>query len=128
MMNQWIPFGQGTYAVDQAFIVTPAFKAVALLQTVVDVHEGPRGVRSLVGRGKAANALVVDLLEDHDRLDVLLNFGAPFTFWLQSPDIQAGKVFAPGVAATIQFTPQNPWQVLSAAEWQNIIARIERID
>jgi len=126
-MDNWIPFGQGTYAVDRAYIFAPDFKALALAQPHIDVHEGQGGRRSLVGRGKAANALLVELLEDHDHLDIVLDLGPPFTFWLKSPDIQAGKVFTPGVVATIQFVPQGPWQVLSADAFQDLLGRLRRI-
>jgi len=127
-MENWIPFGQGTYAVDRAYIVCPDFRAMALAQATLDVHEGQGGRRSLVGRGKAQNALLVELLEDHDQLDIVLDMGHPFTFLLKAADIQAGKVFAPGVAAMLQFVPQTPWQILSAEAFQALMDRLRRID
>lgn len=127
-MENWIPFGQGTYAVERAYVVSPDLKALSLAQTILDVHEGQGGRRSLVGRGKAQNALLVELLEDHDQLDIALDLGPPFTFLLKAPDIQAGKVFAPGVAAMLQFVPQAPWQVLSAEAFQALMDRLRFID
>ena len=45
------------------------------------------------GRGFVHNLLLVELLEDHDDLDMLLDFGAEYKYRLKAPTITSGKVF-----------------------------------
>lgn len=128
MPADWIPFEEGEYWVEQAYIVAAGGSAIALEQPYVEVAKNPAGQRGLVGRGLVLNLLVVELLEDSDELDILLDLGGDFKYRLAQPRISAGKVFAADTKSSIQFTPIEPWQPLSIEEFQVQMAAIRRID
>ncbi|MGD1972381.1 MAG: hypothetical protein PVF24_12270, partial [Desulfobacterales bacterium] len=71
-MADWIPFVEGEYAVEQAFIMAPDNRAVEVEDAVIEVYAGPQGQRYLKGSGRVQNILLVELLEDADDLDLLL--------------------------------------------------------
>jgi hypothetical protein len=124
-MENWIPFAEGEYLVDQALLVTAGCKAVRLEDVVVEVYSDRSGQRHLKGRGRVRNVLMVELLDDSDNLDLLLDFGEEFKYRLQEPILQGGKVFAPDIKSVLQFTPQNPWQHIPPAEFENLLARLQ---
>ena len=66
MPTDWIPFEEGEYWVEQAYIVAPDGGAVALEKPYIEIAKGPLGKRHLVGKGLVLNLLVVELLEDND--------------------------------------------------------------
>ena len=74
------------------------------------------------------NILVVELLEDTGSLDILLDLGGEFTFLLEMPDIQAGKVFSPGIKSTLRFSPIGPWKQLSRKQFNRWLERLILID
>ena len=124
-MENWIPFAEGEYLVDQALLVTAGRKAVRLEDVIVEVYSDRRGQRYLKGRGRVRNVLMVELLDDSDNLDLLLDFGEEFKYRLKEPILQGGKVFAPDVKSVLQFTPQNPWQQIPPAEFENLLSRLQ---
>ena len=128
MPTDWIPFEEGAYWVDQAYIVAAGGNAVALEQPYIEVVQNPSGQRSLIGRGLVFNLLVVELLEDSDELDVLLDMGGDFKYRLRQPQINAGKVFAADTKSSLQFTPVEPWQPLDREAFQGQVAALNRID
>ncbi len=128
MPTNWIPFDEGEYWVEQAYIVAPGGEAVALEQPYIEVAQNPSGQRSLMGRGLVLNLLVVELLEDSDELDILLDLGGDFKYRLAQPRISAGKVFAADTKSSLQFAPIEPWQPLSRQEFQIQMATLKRID
>ncbi|MBL0714391.1 MAG: hypothetical protein JJV98_11885 [Desulfosarcina sp.] len=128
MPTDWIPFEEGEYWVEQAFIVAPDGAAVALEQPFVEIAKTPLGKRHLIGKGLVFNLLVVELLEDSDELDILLDLGGDYKYRLQQPSISAGKVFAADTKSTLLFSPVEPWQPLSVAEFEKQVAAINRID
>jgi hypothetical protein len=83
-----------------------------------------RGGRRLQGRGRARNALLVQLLEENDDLDLLLDLGGEFKYRLKQPKIQGGKVFTPGVKSFIQFLPRQPWEPLSEPDFTVLMSRV----
>jgi hypothetical protein len=124
-MENWIPFAEGEYLVDEALLVTADRKAVRLEEVIVEVDSDRRGQRYLKGRGRVRNVLMVELLDDSDNLDLLLDFGQEFKYRLKDPILQGGKVFAPDVKSVLQFTPQNPWQQIPPAEFENLLSRLQ---
>jgi hypothetical protein len=124
-MENWIPFAEGEYLVDEALLVTADRKAVRLEEVIVEVYSDRRGQRYLKGRGRVRNVLMVELLDDSDNLDLLLDFGQEFKYRLKDPILQGGKVFAPDVKSVLQFTPQNPWQQIPPAEFENLLSRLQ---
>lgn len=128
MPTDWIPFEEGEYWVEQAYIVAPDGGAVALEKPYIEIAKGPLGKRHLVGKGLVLNLLVVELLEDSDELDILLDLGGDFKYRLAQPYISAGKVFAVDVKSTLQFSPVEPWASVSVEEFEAQLGALKRID
>jgi hypothetical protein len=123
-MGEWIPFAEGRYLAERALLLAVDDRAVELEETVIEIAEGPGGKRRLSGRGRAPNALIVELLEEGFELDLLLDFGGEFKFRLPAPAIQGGKVFAPGVKSFVQFIPRSPWETVAEADFNSLVTRI----
>ena len=123
-MENWIPFAEGEYLVDQALLVATDRKAVQLEDVIVEIYSDRQGRRYLKGRGRLRNTLLVELLDDSDRVDLLLDFGAEFKYLLQEPNLQGGKVFAPDVRSVLQFTPQAPWRQMPPDEFESLCASL----
>jgi hypothetical protein len=123
-MSHWIPFSDGEYLLDQAFLVAANQNAVRIDDVIVEVYSDQRGQRYLNGRGRVRNILMVELLEDGDELDLLLDFGQEFKYLLKGPTLQSGKVFAPDVRSALQFTPKNPWEPIPEKEFGDRLARL----
>ena len=102
----------------QALLVSPDRTAAALSRAVIDISVDSRGRRELKGQGVIRNVLLVQLLENHDDLDLLLDLGGEFKYLLENPQLSGGKVFAPDVRATVQFAPSSPWRQLSQQDFQ----------
>jgi hypothetical protein len=123
-MDNWIPFGEGEYLVEQALLVAASDTAVAVDNVVIEVYEDQQGCRHLKGRGRIRNILMIELLEDSDDLDLLLDFGGEFKFLLKEPTLQAGKVFSPDARSVLLFIPQTPWQQVPPTEFDDLMARL----
>jgi hypothetical protein len=123
-MNNWIPFSDGEYLVEQALLLAVQDRAVSVEDVVVEVYSDRQGRRYLRGRGRVRNILMVELLEDSDDLDLLLDFGEEFKFLLKEPNLQVGKVFSPDVKSALQFTPQIPWRQIQQTEFGEILSRL----
>ena len=123
-MNNWIPFTDGEYLVEQALLLAGEDRAVSVEDVIVEVYSDRRGQRYLRGRGRVRNILMVELLEDSEDLDLLLDFGEEFKFLLKVPNLQAGKVFSPDVKSALQFTPKIPWHQIQQTEFGNILSRL----
>ena len=123
-MNNWIPFTDGEYLVEQALLVTAADRAASVEEVIIEIYSDQRGQRHLRGRGRVRNILMVELLEDSDDLDLLLDFGGEFKFLLRVPNLQVGKVFSPDVKSTLQFIPKIPWQQIEQTEYEAILSRL----
>ena len=123
-MNNWIPFSEGEYLVEQALLVAGEHSAVSVEDVIVEVYSDKGGQRYLRGRGRVRNILMIELLEDSDDLDLLLDFGGEFKFLLKGPNLQAGKVFAPDVKSVLQFFPKNPWHPVRQSEFEDILTKL----
>jgi hypothetical protein len=124
-MNNWIPFVDGEYLVDQALLLAAEDRAVAIDEVIVEVYSDPKGQRHLRGRGRVRNTLMVELLRDSDELDLLLDFGGEFKFLLEAPNLQAGKVFSPDVKSTLQFIPIIPWHQMDPPAYEAKLVKLK---
>ncbi len=122
-MDEWIPFAEGRYLAERAVLLAAEEKAVEVEETLIEVSEG-RGGRRLQGRGRVRNALLVRLLDEGEEVDLMLDLGGEFKYRLRRPDIQGGKVFAPGVKSFIQFRPRQPWEQVPEAEFNSLMSRV----
>ena len=123
-MDNWIPFTEGEYRVEQALLVAGEDRAVSVEDVIVEVYSDRRGQRYLRGRGRVRNILMVELLEDSDDLDLLPDFGEEFKFLLKVPNLQVGKVFSPDVKSSLQFTHKIPCHQIKQTEFGDIFSRL----
>jgi hypothetical protein len=127
-MENWIPFAEGEYIVDQAFLIATDERAVVIENAVIEIFTTAGGQRHLKGSGRIQNILLVELLENSDDLDLILDLGDAFQFRLKKPELQSGKFFVPDAKSSIQFRPSQPWEQISSAEFANLMSRMNRID
>jgi hypothetical protein len=123
-MTNWIPFVEGEYAVEQAFIIAPDNRAVAVEDAVIEVYAGPQGQRHLKGSGRVQNILLVKLLDDTDDLDLILDLGDEFQYRLSKPELRSGKFFAPDAKSSLQFRPSTAWEQISQTDFEQLISRL----
>ena len=126
--DSWIPFVEGEYIVEQAFIIVPDNRAVAVENAVVEVYAAAGGDRRLKGSGRLRNILLVELLEDYDDLELVLDLGDEFKYRLIKPELQSGKFFSPKAKSTLQFRPSGPWEPVPQAEFEKLIAGLTILD
>jgi hypothetical protein len=127
MVTDWIPFEDGRYSVPEAFLMAAGNVAVALHNPYIEIFTGRTGKRWLKGGSLVQNFLMVELMEESDELDILLNAGEDFGFLMQSPEIQAGKVFSPSVRSSLKFMPTEPWQPLTPDEFRQLKSAMKLI-
>ncbi len=127
-MENWIPFAEGEYLVDEALLVAENRNAVRVENAIIEVYSGSEGRRYLKGRGRIRNILMIELLEDSDDLDMLLDFGDEYKYLLKMPNLQSGKVFSPNVKSVLQFTPLTPWQKIPQDEFNKLLSRLRILD
>jgi hypothetical protein len=123
-MTEWIPFEEGMYRVERAVLLGTGENGVEMEDTVIEVRKDPRGGRRLRGRGRVRNLLLVQLLDEGEDPDLLLDLGGVFKYRLTRPEIQGGKVFAPGIRSFIQFLPRQPWKQVPEAEFNSLMSRV----
>jgi len=123
-MDNWIPFAEGEYLVDMALLVADHQAAVRVEDVIVEVYADQRGQRYLNGQGRIRNALMVELLDDSDDLDLLLDFGDEYKYMLKAPNLQGGKVFSPDVKSILKFTPLTAWRQLPQDEYDSLLSRL----
>jgi hypothetical protein len=123
-MTNWIPFVEGEYAVEQAFIIAPDNRAVAVEDAVIEVYAGPQGQRHLKGSGRVQNILLVKLLDDTDDLDLILDLGDEFQYRLSKPELRSGKFFVPDTKSSLQFRPSTAWEQISQTDFEQLISRL----
>ena len=127
-MANWIPFVEGEYAVEHAFVVAPDHRAVMIENAFIEVFATGQGQRYLKGSGRIRNVLLVKLLEDHDDLDLILDLGDEFKYRLQKPELQSGKFFAPDANSSLQFRPAGPWVQIPQPEFELMVSRLRFLD
>ncbi|MCX7822356.1 MAG: hypothetical protein N2260_02790 [Syntrophobacterales bacterium] len=115
----------GTYIIEEAYVVTAdrPRSGIALRDAFLDVEK--EGNRTIVhGRATVHNLSLVQLLEDYERLDMVINMGEGFKFYLREPIIQAGKVFSPKVESTMRFIPTDSFDPMTEEEYLELIDSI----
>ena len=123
--GSWIPFVEGEYIVERAFIIAQDGRAVAVENAFIEVYAAPGGDRHLQGSGRLCNILLVELLEDHDDLELILDLGDEFKYRLIKPDLQSGKFFSPDAKSTLKFRPSAPWEQIPQADFDKILSRLK---
>ena len=128
-MEEWIPFEDGEYLVERAYIVSPddSEVAVALKDSSINVYTDKRGLKQLSGIGRINNSRLLKLLDDHDDLDLLLDLGYEFKYLLKNPFLKGGKVFSPKVKSSLQFFPREAWQQIPQDDFEALCSRLKMI-
>ncbi|MGD9413079.1 MAG: hypothetical protein PVJ54_14530 [Desulfobacterales bacterium] len=127
-MANWIPFVEGEYAVEQAFIIAVDNRAVMVEDAVLEIYAGPQNQRHMKGSGRVQNILLVELLEKTNDLDLILDLGDEFIYRLRKPWLQSGKFFSAGARSSLQFRPSTPWEQIARADFEQLISGFEIID
>ena len=120
-MEDWIPYEEGEYTVAQAFLRVSAGHGVKIEKAVVEVYRDGEGQRQLKGFGQLVNALLMELMDHGDEVDLILDFAAGHRYWLAAPTIRAGKLFTPGVRAAMHFYPRSPWTRLDDSRFEALL-------
>ena len=123
-MANWIPFVEGEYAVDQAFIIAVDNRAVMVEDAVLEIYAGPQNQRHMKGSGRVQNILLVELLEKTNDLDLILDLGDEFIYRLRKPWLQSGKFFSAGARSSLQFRPSTAWEQISQTDFEQLISRL----
>jgi hypothetical protein len=123
MDTDWIPFEEGEYIVERAFFFSPEGSAVLLDDAAVIISLDRMNRRRMSGMGKIRNILLVDLLDEHDEIDLALDLGGKFKYLMRKPAIEAGKVFSPDVRSALRFIPRTPWERVSEADFEALRSR-----
>lgn len=123
-MSQTVPFEEGSYLAERAFLVASNDAAVAIDEVVIKVFYDNRRNRRMNGAGFIENYLFIRMHEESDEIDLLLDMGGEFKYSLKNPILQSGKVFAPGVKASLKFTPTSPLEPVPEPEFNARAARL----
>jgi len=127
-MGQWIPFAEGEYWVEKAYLMSSARTATPLEEAILEIYTGRDGIRRMRGSAKVKNAMVVELLEDNDDLHILIDLGEEFKYLMEHPELQDGKVFSPHVKAVMKFSPKEEWKQLSKEDFDSIIDGLQFVE
>lgn len=115
-----IPFKEGAYIIEHAYLVTPLRRSVGLTDGVLEVYKDPAGEKHLRGRAFVNNALMVALLENEESLDLLMDLGPGFRYRLPHPVLQAGKVFEPRTWSIVHFAPSQDLVPLTDDDYEQL--------
>jgi len=116
-------FAEGRYRVERAVLLSADHTGMRSRTRWLKSSRIPRA-GAVCGRGRVRNALLVELLDGGEELDLVLDLGGEFKYRLRHPDIQGGKVFTPGVKSFIQFLPRQPWEPLSEPDFTVLMSRV----
>ena len=126
-MANWINIEEGRYVVDEAFLLTPGFAAAPIEDAMLEVYLDGSNERRARGSGMAVSMLIVELLEDHDDIDLILDLGDEFKYYVKAPLLRAGKALAPDVKSLLQFTPRGPLEKLGSVEYARIRSKLSLV-
>ncbi|HDI60659.1 MAG TPA: hypothetical protein ENF48_09990 [Desulfobacteraceae bacterium] len=119
-MSSWIPYNEGEYRVEEAFLHVSSGHGLRVTEVVVEIYDDGRG-KNLRGYGQVVNALLVDLLDWGEEADLILALAPGHRYRLPTPVIRAGKVFAPDVRSAFHFQPRSPWTPLGDREFERLV-------
>ncbi len=117
---------EGVYPIEAAFLYTDDHMAVSLEDGTIEVYLNGDNERRLRGSGRALNRLIVELLEDHDDIHLLLDLGESFRYVLESPLIRAGRSL--DAKGLIWFSAQSPLRKLEKATFEGLRSQLAVLD
>jgi hypothetical protein len=125
-MAHYTMIEEGTYPIEAAFLYTADHSAVTLEDGIIEVYLNGDNERRLRGSGRAFNRLLVELLEDHDDMNLLLDLGDSFRYVLEAPLIRAGRSL--DVKGLIHFAAETPLRKLNAESFESLRSRLRLLD
>ena len=124
-MKDWIDIREGKYRAMQTLLVSADNVAVEMAETVIHIYKDRQGVLRLQGQGFVNSLAIIELLEDHDDLNIILDMGGEFKYRLSAPTLSGGKIFSPDVKSSMVFIPTRPWVQLTEAEYTEYVASLK---
>ena len=125
MNRNWITIEKGFYQAVRSYLVTSdSTHGAALSNAAIEITTGSTGQKQLHGFGRLQNALMVELLEYTDEIDIIIDLGGVYKYRFKAPEISGGKLFTPHVEATIRFTPVAPWQQIEPTRFESDLKKI----
>ncbi|MEJ5347577.1 MAG: hypothetical protein WHS46_02660 [Desulfosoma sp.] len=120
-----IPFREGTYLIEDSYLVTPLNRSVRLTEGILEVYNDAVGQKHLRGRAFVHNVLLVALLEDEESLDLILDLGHGFRYRLPQPVLQAGKIFEPRTSSLVHFAPSVDLLPLTDTDYDTLLSSLK---
>jgi hypothetical protein len=99
-----IDLPEGLYEVDQAYLVDPNRNRLSLRDVTFEIWQDKQERKQLRGRGLIKNFDFAEMLEDTEKVDLVLCFFEDYYLWLEEPIIQVGKVFEPTTESSLVFS------------------------
>lgn len=119
-----IPFREGTYLIEAAYLITPQKRTLELTEGILEVYKDTLGTKYLRGRAFVHNTLMVALLEEEESLDLILDLGLGFRYRIPQPRLQAGKVFEPRTRSIMHFAPSAGLVPLADADYEALLSTV----
>lgn len=124
-MEQWVPFAEGEYIVEAAFLITPQNAGLMVENAAIEVFSDSRGLRRVKGSGMVRPAMMVELHEEGEKMDLVIDLGEEFKYRMETPQLNAGKVFSPDIFSQLHFRPTRPWERISREAYRRILDQVD---
>ncbi len=115
-----IDLPEGLYEVDQAYLVDASKNYLLLRDVSFEIWLDKQGRKQLRGRGLVRNFAFAEMLEDTERVDLVLCFFEDYYLWLKEPIIQVGKVFEPETESSMIFSIGESISLISEEQFSNL--------
>ena len=115
-----IDLPEGLYEVDKAYLVDASKNHLPLRDVSFEIWLDKQDRKQLRGRGLVRNFYFAEMLEDTERVDLVLCFFEDYYLWLEEPVIQVGKVFEPETESSIIFSIGESISLISEAQFSNL--------
>ena len=125
-MAHYTMIEEGTYPIEAAFLYNADHCAVTLEDGMIEVYRNGDNERRLRGSGRAFNRLIIELLEDHDDMNLLLDLGDSFRYVLESPLIRAGRSL--DARGLVHFAAESPLRKLDGDAFETLRSRLRLLD
>jgi hypothetical protein len=99
-----IDLPEGLYEVDQAYLVDAGKNRLPLRHVSFEIWLDKNRRKQLRGRALVKNFDFAEMLEDTEKVDLVLCFFEDYYLWLEEPIIQVGKVFEPKTESSLIFS------------------------
>jgi hypothetical protein len=95
---------EGLYEVDQAYLVDTNRNRLPLSNATFEIWSDKHRRKQLRGRGFINNFDFAEMLDEAEKVDLVIRFFDDYFLWLKEPIIQVGKVFEPTTESSLIFS------------------------